>query len=159
MSQERENELTDAERERHQALLTRLDHFANLMDSRFQVPGTRLRFGLDGLIGLIPVVGDATAAVLGVYMLSEAVRIGAPGSIVRRIGGNILLDFLLGLVPVAGDALDFVFKANERNVALLRRYAQDRLAPPEPTAKRRSRLVWVMAALGLVLLTLVIIAI
>lgn len=159
MSEQPEDEVEAAERVRHQALISRLDNFARIMDSNFQVPGTRMRFGLDGLVGLIPVVGDLTAAILGLYLLGEATKIGAPGSVKRRIAGNIALDFLLGLVPVAGDALDFVFKANERNVALLRNYTQGRLAPPAATATRRSPLVWLMAAMGLVLLILVAIAI
>lgn len=141
----------------HQALLKRLDQYANVMDSRFRIPGTRLRFGLDGLIGLVPVVGDLASMGLSLYILMEAMRIGAPASVVRRMGANIGLDFLVGLVPVAGDALDFAFKANERNVALLRDYSRAQLEPPEPDRKR-SPLVWVLAGMGALLLVLVLIA-
>ena len=149
--------LTAAERERHLALLKRLDGFAQSMDSQFGVPGTRFRFGLDGLIGLIPVVGDAATTMLGLYPIVEAMRIKVPGHVLRRMGVNVGLDFLVGLVPLAGDVFDLAFKANQRNVALLRDYSQNRLQPPKPVATK-SPLVWVMAALGAVLLTLVLIA-
>lgn len=151
--------LTEEEKARHEALLGRLDRFAALMDSKFQVPGTGLRFGLDGLIGLVPVVGDFMTTGLGLYLYTEAVRIGVPSSIRRRIATNIALDFLVGLVPVAGDALDFFFKANLRNAELLREYSQVKLGPPpQPEGRSRNPLVWVMAGLGAVLLVLIIVA-
>lgn len=163
MPEKQTQQLTEAERMQYEALLARLDRFADVMDSRFQVPGTGLRFGLDGLIGLLPVAGDAITTLLGLYMLGEAMKIGAPPSILRRITGNIaldFLDFLVGLVPVAGDALDFAFKGHKRNAALLRDYATAQVAPPVAEERKRSPLlVWVMAAMGLVLLILVIIAV
>lgn len=156
MSQQPQS-IGQVEHARHQALLKRLDRFASVMDSHFQVPGTRLRFGLDGLIGLVPVAGDTVTTLLGLYILLEAMRIGAPRAVVRRIAVNIGLDFLIGLVPVAGDALDFAFKANQRNTELLRDYTQAQLEPPRPESNK-TPLVWVMAAMGAVLLVLVILA-
>lgn len=160
MAEKQTQRLTETERLQHEALLKRLNKFADVMDSRFHVPGTRLCFGLDGLIGLLPVAGDTVTTLLGLYMLVEAMKIGAPRSVLRRITTNIVLDFLVGLVPVAGDVLDFAFKGHARNAALLRDYVAAQVTP-QTTAeeKKRSPLVWVMAVMGLLLLILVIIAI
>ncbi|WP_172962339.1 DUF4112 domain-containing protein [Hydrocarboniclastica marina] len=149
--------MSEADRARHEALLTRIDRFSSAMDNRFRLPGTRLRFGFDGLVGLIPVAGDAITTVLSLYLIGEALKIGAPASVVRRMGVNVGLDFLVGLVPIAGDALDFAFKANTRNVALLRNYTQSQIKPDE-TGKGLSPWVWVLAGLGALSLIFIIAA-
>lgn len=143
--------MSAGDRERHLALLARIDRFSGAMDSRFRVPGTRMRFGLDGLLGLIPVAGDTVTTVLSLYLIAEALKIGAPASVVRRMGVNVGLDFLVGLVPIAGDVLDFAFKANERNAAILREYTQQQVQPDDQRLPR-GPLVWVLAGLGVLLL-------
>ena len=104
---------------------TRLGHlhrFASWLDEGIRLPGTRLRFGLDPLIGLVPGFGDAAGAVLAAVILLEAVRRGVSRFTLGRIASNIVIDALLGAIPLVGDAFDFVWKANLRNVALIERH-------------------------------------
>ena len=89
------------------------------MDSSIPIPGTQVRFGLDGLIGLIPGIGDTAGAIVSSYILAEAAQIGAPKSVLLKMAFNIGLDAILGIVPILGDFSDFVWKANQRNVLLL----------------------------------------
>ena len=109
------------------ARLRSVERIARLMDSQFRLPGTRFRFGLDPLLGLLPVVGDlSTLAVSGALLLTM-MRHGASGAVVVRMAFNILLDTLVGAIPIIGNVFDFAYKSNERNVALLRRhYAEGR---------------------------------
>lgn len=108
--------------ERAEATLRRLDRFAHLLDDAFRIPLLGRRIGLDGIVGLVPGIGDAATALVALYPLIEARRLGAPTSLLLRMLANIGTDALLGVVPLAGDLLDFAFKANRRNVALLRRH-------------------------------------
>ena len=102
-------------------------HVARLLDSQFRLPGTRFRFGLDPLLGLLPVLGGLSSAAVSVGLLATMLRHGASGAVVVRMGLNILLDTAVGSVPVLGNVFDFAYKSNERNVALLRRhYAEGR---------------------------------
>jgi hypothetical protein len=93
------------------------------MDDAIPIPGTRWRIGLDPIIGLVPGIGDATSAVLSVALLGAALRLGAPRIILARMGLNVAVDFLLGIVPVVGDVTDAFYKANRRNLTLLRGHA------------------------------------
>ena len=99
--------------------LRRYSQLAYLLDRAFGIPGTRLRFGIDPLIGLFPGIGDAITAVLGAYGLWVARRLGAPVSIQMRMLTNLLLDAVIGAIPLFGDVFDFAFKSNTRNLALL----------------------------------------
>lgn len=110
---------TTAERE---AALNRLRRFADLMDSAFRVPGTNFEMGLEGLVGLVPVVGDYASAVVSFYVPYEAIRMGAPWAKIGQMILNILIDATLGSIPVVGDLFDVAFKANNRNVRLLEEY-------------------------------------
>ena len=101
--------------------LKRVRALGRLLDSRFAIPGTNVRFGLDALLGLIPGVGDLAAALPSLYLLFEARRLGMPAHILLRMAANILVDFAVGSVPVAGDVFDVLYKANQRNVRLLER--------------------------------------
>jgi len=104
-----------------------VERIAHLMDSQFRLPGTRFRFGLDPLLGLVPIVGDLSTTAVSVALLLTMLRHGASGAVVVRMAGNILLDTVVGAVPVLGNVFDFAYKSNERNVALLRRhYAEGR---------------------------------
>ena len=102
--------------------LARLDALGNLLDTAFILPGTNVRYGLDGLIGLIPIVGDIITTAIALWIVREARALGAPRYLVARMLGNVALDGVVGLVPVVGDAFDVAFKANVRNVRLLRRW-------------------------------------
>ena len=95
---------------------------AHLLDSQFRLPGTQFRFGLDPLLGLLPVVGDLSTTVVSVALLLTMLRHGASGAVVVRMALNILLDTIIGAIPLIGNVFDFAYKSNERNVALLRRH-------------------------------------
>lgn len=97
----------------------RIRRVAELLDSGIGVPGTRLRVGIEALIGLIPVAGDLIGVLLGAYFLYEGARLRAPASLIARMTGNVLIDALVGFVPVVGDLADFAFKSNQRNARLL----------------------------------------
>lgn len=102
--------------------LARLETLADLLDMAFIVPGTNVRYGLDGLIGLIPVVGDIITTAIALWMVREARALGAPRYLVARMLANVAVDGAVGAVPLIGDAFDVAFKANVRNVRLLRRW-------------------------------------
>lgn len=98
-----------------------IEFLAVLLDSRFRVPFTRFRFGLDPVLGLIPGIGDAAMAVPACYILYRAHRLGARRRVLARMAWNIAVDFAVGTIPVLGDLFDAAFRANLRNLALLRR--------------------------------------
>lgn len=102
--------------------LARLDAVAKLLDIAFILPGTNVRYGIDGIIGLIPVVGDIIATALSLWLVREARALGAPWHVTTRMLGNVAIQGVVGMVPVAGDAFDVLFRANMRNVRLLRRW-------------------------------------
>lgn len=114
--------------------LRRLDVLAQLMDNAFYIPMLGRRVGLDAIIGLVPGIGDAVTTVVQSYIVWEARRLGAPASLIARMIGNVALDGLVGLIPFAGDAFDAVFKANIRNMKLLREH----LARTEPELVREA---------------------
>ena len=109
-------------RETVEQTLRRLERFAHLSDSAYRIPIIGRRIGLDGLVGLVPGIGDGVTALAALYPLIEAWRLGVPKALLLRMLGNIGADSVLGAVPIAGDLFDFAFKANRRNVALLRRH-------------------------------------
>ena len=104
--------------------LARLDALAKLLDVAFIVPGTNIRYGIDGLIGLIPVVGDIITTAISLWLVREARALGAPWHITARMLANVAVDGVVGIVPLAGDAFDVMFRANVRNVRLLRRWME-----------------------------------
>jgi Domain of unknown function (DUF4112) len=104
--------------------LARLDALAKLLDVAFVVPGTNMRYGIDGLIGLIPVVGDIITTAISLWLVREARALGAPWHLTMRMLGNVALDGAVGIVPLLGDAFDVMFRANVRNVKLLHRWLE-----------------------------------
>lgn len=108
-------------------------YLASLMDDAFRIPGTNFRVGLDGLIGLIPGIGDVAGILVGGIFLQEARRLGVSRWTRTRMVGNYFLDFLVGVVPLVGDLADFAFKANRRNYRLLQEHVEKlrrRTTPP-----------------------------
>lgn len=102
--------------------MQRLEAVAKLLDVAFVLPGTNVRYGIDGLIGLIPVVGDIIATALSLWLVREARALGAPWHVTARMLGNVAVQGTIGAIPVAGDAFDVLFRANMRNARLLRRW-------------------------------------
>ncbi|MDB5047399.1 MAG: hypothetical protein JWO30_470 [Fibrobacteres bacterium] len=131
-----------------QSALDGLEALAWLLDSSIPVPGTGFRVGLDSLIGLIPVIGDAIGAILSTYILVMSARMGVPRVTLLRMGFNITLEAVVGVVPLAGDLFDFAWKANRRNVALLRAHAEN------PSQARRGD--WLFAGLFMFLVLAVL---
>lgn len=101
--------------------LARMRALSRFLDSAFRIPGTNYRVGADALTGLVPGIGDGLSAVVSLYIIYRAYLLGVPYSTLARMLANILLDATLGSVPVLGDLFDAVWKANERNVALVER--------------------------------------
>jgi hypothetical protein len=93
------------------------------LDEAFLVPGTRIRFGWDAIIGMVPWAGDVLTALLGVAILVSAHRMRVPGIVLVRMLLNLAIDLLIGLVPFAGDIADVFWKANTKNMTLLERHA------------------------------------
>ncbi|HJR34694.1 MAG TPA: DUF4112 domain-containing protein [Gemmatimonadales bacterium] len=105
--------------------LERLRRYADWLDSGIRIPVLGWRIGLESILGLVPGVGDATGAILGGWVVVEAVRGGARPATLIRMLMNLALDAIAGAVPLVGDLFDFVWKANSRNIALLERHQQD----------------------------------
>ena len=100
----------------------RLELIADLLDSRWRIPGTSIRFGADALLSLLPGLGPAVSTVISGYLIWEARRLGVSTRTVLRMIGNVGLDGLIRAVPVAGAVGDAFFRANRRNMALLRKH-------------------------------------
>ena len=124
----------------------RLEKLAWILDSVIPIPGTNWRIGLDGLIGLIPGVGDISAGAISTYILYQALRMGVPTMVVGRMLLNIVIESVVGVIPFFGDIFDFAFKANKRNVELLREYVDQ----PD-TVKRRSTFTVIITIVGFLL--------
>lgn len=124
----------------------RLEKLAWILDSIIPIPGTNWRIGLDGLIGLIPGVGDISAGAISTYILYQALRMGVPTMVVGRMLLNIVMESVVGVIPFFGDIFDFAFKANKRNVELLREYVDQ----PD-TVKRRSTFTVIITIVGFLL--------
>jgi hypothetical protein len=121
--------------------LARLDALAKILDNQFRVPGTQVRFGLDGIIGLVPYLGDVAGFVVSGFLMRTMIQRGAGPILMIRMMGNVALDAVVGVVPIAGDLFDFGYKANRRNVEMLKKYYADGKA--KPSAK------WSLALLGI----------
>jgi hypothetical protein len=106
------------------ARIARIDALATLLDTALVIPGTGVRFGLDALIGLVPAVGDLISTALSLFIVHEAYHLGAPGHVIARMLGNVALDGAFGAVPLVGDAFDVLWRANRRNMRLLREWLE-----------------------------------
>lgn len=125
----------------------RVQLLARALDSAIRIPGTRISFGLDSIVGLVPGAGDLASALMSGYIVLASARMGVPPSVVARMILNLGVDTLVGSVPLLGDLFDVGFRANLRNAALLDRH----LADPK-AVKRSSRLAVVAAVAGVILL-------
>jgi hypothetical protein len=106
--------------------LASVRRWARLLDSQFRIPGTKLTFGLDPVIGLIPGVGDLVGPIFGLVVIAHAWKMGVPKLVMARMVINAGLDALLGIFPLLGDTVDVFWKANLSSVQLLERHAYER---------------------------------
>lgn len=104
--------------------MRRLERLATLLDSAIVIPGTGLRFGIDALLGLFPGGGDVVGAALSGYIVYESWRLGVPKAALARMIANVAADTVLGAVPIAGDLFDAAWKANLRNIEILRAHVR-----------------------------------
>jgi hypothetical protein len=134
--------------------LDAMRRYAWILDSLFELPVVKVRFGLDAIAGLVPGLGDLTTPVFSAYLLLQAFRMRVPKVVLLRMMLNVGLDALVGLVPILGDLFDIGFKANMRNMALVERYADPFTKP----TRSDYVFVWVMLAIlaGLALLPIIL---
>jgi Domain of unknown function (DUF4112) len=136
--------LPPGEKRRRQGLEPLFKWISLIMDEFVRVPGTKFKFGLDPLIGLIPGLGDTGSALVSAFALIQAARLGVPKILLARMSVNILINELIGIVPVVGDAFSFWFKSNARNYQIIK----DHTAAPGGVS-RRSDWIFVVAVLVL----------
>lgn len=105
-----------------QAVRARVEVLEKLLERSFVIPGINRPVGLDAILGLVPVVGDAAAALLGSWLVWEARNLGLSRWQLARMMGNVGFDALLGAIPLIGDAADFLFRSNTRNLRIIRRH-------------------------------------
>jgi len=127
--------------------LRRVRGLARLLDSAVGIPGTKVRLGLDALLGLLPAGGDVVGAALSATIVLAAARWGAPAPLLARMTANLAMDALIGVLPLVGDLADIGWRANVRNVELLESY----LDSSEPRRRGRGALVGVGILLATVL--------
>ena len=121
---------------------------AHWLDSVFEIPGIRLRFGIDALLGLLPGVGDTASALASVYILQAATKYGVPRITLARMTLNIGIDLLVGAIPIVGDLFDVYWKANRKNVELLRRHLKAN--PMTERSIKRSDALFVTGMIALI---------
>ncbi len=133
--------------ERFAAAERRISRVTHVLDELVSVPGTPIKVGLDPVIGVIPIAGDALAALVGLWVILEASRFGIPRVVLWRMIANLVVDLGIGAIPLIGDAYDLFFRSNSRNLELFRRHALD------PGASTRGELAFfiglVVLAIGL----------
>jgi Domain of unknown function (DUF4112) len=134
--------------------LVALRRFAHLMDEAFEIPGTRVRIGLDAIIGLIPGIGDVIGAVMSAWIIVGGVRHRVPARVLMRMVLNVAIDLVFGSVPLAGDVFDFLFEENVKNMRLLEKH-RDRRRPPRSSAQMAFLAFLVMAFIFLMALLIV----
>lgn len=135
--------LPPEEKEKRASLDPLFKWIAFIMDDFLRIPGTKFRFGLDPIIGLLPGIGDTSSAIISAFGLIVAARRGIPKILLARMSLNILINELVGIVPGVGDAFSFWFKSNARNYELLKNYSA------VPGRSRKSDWIFMIAVLVL----------
>lgn len=100
----------------------RVEAMEFLLERSFRIPGVNVPVGLDALIGLVPLLGDAITTLLGAYIVWEARNLGLSRWQLTRMGANVAFDTLIGLIPLVGDAADLMFRSNTRNLKIIRKH-------------------------------------
>jgi len=130
--------------------LAEVEALAWLLDNSIPVPGTGRRFGIDAVIGFVPVVGDLVSGAIGLFVVWRGSRLGLPRVVVARMLANSAIDMAIGAIPVIGDAFDLWFKANTRNLGIIRRHLE------HPETSTRSDWLILFGLLGLVVAIVVL---
>jgi hypothetical protein len=137
-------------------MLANLRWWADLLDARFRIPGTNVRFGIDPILSFVPGFGELATPLFTVVLFAYALKLGVPPAIVARMALNALLDAAIGAVPIVGNVGDLFWRANTTNLALLEQFAQ-------PGAKPRPAdyaVVWALTMfMGLLLVLPVLIGV
>lgn len=126
--------------------LRHLELLAKLLDGQFRIPGTNIRFGFDAILGLIPGVGDIVSLAISAFMVSSLAKNGASGMLLTRMVLNISVDALIGAIPIVGDIFDVGFRANQRNMKLMREHYSD--------GKHRGSGLWLRVLIALFLVAM-----
>lgn len=121
-----------------------------LTDTAIKIPGTNFSFGIDPIIGLIPIAGETVTLAISLLMVLGFAREGANASILFRMLGNVLVDYVVGSIPVVGDLFDFAFKANKKNLQL----AEKHLTETDKNPKGLAVVIMVLLLIMLILLVL-----
>lgn len=129
-----------------------LQKLANFLDSKFEGP-MNIKFGWDGVLGLVPIAGDTLTTLLSLYIVARAALLGCPPPVLMRMGGNILVEGVANAVPVAGDVFDFFWKSNIKNLTLLERYLEN----PKKVTWRSKALV-ILVIVGVIALAAALLA-
>ena len=108
------------------AVLERLGALSRLLDHAFRIPGTKIRFGLDAVLGVIPGIGDLLTNLISAYLVLEARKLGLSRWDLTRMIGNIVVDASVSSVPIAGDVFDLFWRANDKNMVILRAHLAQR---------------------------------
>lgn len=127
------------DRAKAEAELASLRRLAYLLDDAFRIPVINHPFGLDAVIGLVPVIGDLTGYLLSGYLIHRARKLGAPRDMQARMVAWATVDLAVGSVPVIGDVADFIIKPNRRAMRMLEQHLEGRTRPPGPPPPPRSR--------------------
>ncbi len=132
--------------------LAEVETLAWVLDNSIPVPGTGgRRFGIDAVIGFVPVVGDLVSGGIGLFVVWRAARLGLPRVVVARMLANSAIDLAVGSIPIAGDAFDLWFKANTRNLGLMRRHLE------QPELSTRNEWLVLLGLVGTVVLIVALI--
>ena len=142
--------MSSQENQSEKALLW-LDKTAQLLDNRFRIPGTQIRFGIDSLVGLVPYAGDVITFFISGFLVIAMVRYGAHGKALFKMIGNIWIDGMVGTIPLLGDIFDFRYRANLRNVDLMREHFGE--------GKHRGSAWPIIMVIVLILLSMVVLSI
>jgi hypothetical protein len=124
-----------------------IEEIVRLLDSKYRLPGTRFRFGLDPIIGFFPVIGDLTSFVISGGLILYMLRYGVSRKVVILMLLNISVDAVIGSIPVIGNIFDFYFKANSRNIKLLRQHYQEE--------KHQGKGTWIILLVAAVLILII----
>ncbi len=141
--------LPPEEKQKRQELEPLFRWLALVMDNFVRLPGTKFRFGLDPLLGLVPGIGDTGSTIISAMALIAAARRGLPKILLARMSLNILVNEIIGIIPIAGDAFSFWFKSNARNYELLKSHTG--ASRPSTTSD------WIFVALVLAALVLILV--